>query len=465
MTQLQVLRIVVASPGDVKEERKILEKVAEELNKTIAKEHSLHIDVARWETDTYPGFHVDGPQAIIDKLLDIEDCDILIGIFWVRFGTPTKDARSGTEHEIQKAYEAWKRNNHPHIMLYFNEEPYSPKLEELDQWRQVLSFKKEISQEALYWEYKGIDHFTDLVRAHLSQFILHMSDLPQKNSRINTGTASITPTYKPPPMEEQISQWIKSKRRKRTRERYEMYMTNFRQVLLKSGLDLDSEDEIRILSLAEDWAYGTKGGEIAATTFNNRLSVLNSFYIFALKRKWVKSNPIKMAERRVERSINAAKVIDVERVKNALKSIDRSTPLGKRNYALLCLLLTTGRHLSEVIDLRCGAITREKNSMAITFNLNRTGEDLSVPLSPGVAKSLNEYISTAYPDGFTVGSPLWLSFSRYNKSKREAIGKQTISNVCSKYLGTSKVEATKRTFDAIRNKWGMKGIEKVLGIN
>src|SRR6266436_4101075 len=169
MKPTRSLTIVVASPGDVEDERNSINKVAEELNKTIARERSLHIDVVRWETDTYPGFHVDGPQAIIDDLLDIEDCDIFIGIFWVRFGTPTKDARSGTEHEIRKAYEAWKRNNHPHIMLYFNEEPYSPKLEELDHWRQVLSFKKEVSQEALYCEYKGIDQFTDLVRDHLTK--------------------------------------------------------------------------------------------------------------------------------------------------------------------------------------------------------------------------------------------------------------------------------------------------------
>ena len=140
-----------------------------------------------------------------------------------------------------------------------------------------------------------------------------------------------------------------------------------------------------------------------------------------MKRKWVKSNPIKLIERREERNINAAKAIDIEKVKNALKSIDRSRPEGKRDYALLCLLFTTGRHVSEVVELRCGALTREKNSMTITFKLTRSGEVLAVPLSPGVAKSLNEYISSVYPNSFAVDSPLWPSLSR-NKAKGKPKG-------------------------------------------
>src|SRR5437016_10654475 len=107
MKQLQILRVVVASPRDVQPERNILEEVAEELNRGIAKDRSLHIEVSRWETDAFPGFHVEGPQGWIDSVLQIEDCDLLIGIFWRRFGTPIADAKSGTEHEFRKAYEAW----------------------------------------------------------------------------------------------------------------------------------------------------------------------------------------------------------------------------------------------------------------------------------------------------------------------------------------------------------------------
>jgi hypothetical protein len=79
------------------------------------------------ETDTYPGFHLDGPQGLIDPILRINDCDLLIGIFWKRFGTPTADGTTGTEHEFNLALQSWKEKGRPQIMFYFNQRPYAPK--------------------------------------------------------------------------------------------------------------------------------------------------------------------------------------------------------------------------------------------------------------------------------------------------------------------------------------------------
>ena len=139
MHQADILRIVVASPGDVQAERDALRTVLEELDQGIALEHGLRLELARWETDAYPGFHPEGPQGLIDAILCIEDCDILIGIFWKRFGTPVQDANSGTEHEFRRAYDAWKQTRRPHIMVYFNQRAYTPKTrEETDQWGQAL---------------------------------------------------------------------------------------------------------------------------------------------------------------------------------------------------------------------------------------------------------------------------------------------------------------------------------------
>ena len=32
--------------------------------------------------------------------MQIADSDVVVGIFWKRFGTPTRDAQSGTEYEL-----------------------------------------------------------------------------------------------------------------------------------------------------------------------------------------------------------------------------------------------------------------------------------------------------------------------------------------------------------------------------
>ena len=172
MAHVQLLRVVVASPSDVQAERNALPTVIEELNNSVARDRDLHLDLARWETDAYPGFHPEGPQGLIDDILRIENCDILIGIFWKRFGTPVLDAASGTEHEFQRAYEAWKQTGRPHIMMYFNQRAYAPKTkEETDQWGQVLEFQRNFPKEGLWWPYRGKAHFEKLVRRHLTQIL------------------------------------------------------------------------------------------------------------------------------------------------------------------------------------------------------------------------------------------------------------------------------------------------------
>jgi adenylate kinase family enzyme len=164
------LRLVIASPGDVQRERDAVERVVAETNKGIGAELGYRLDVLRWETDAFPGFHLDGPQGLIDEVLDITNCDILVGIFWKRFGTPTMGAESGTEHEIKTAYEAWRSTIVPRIMLYFNEEPYSLKApDEAKQLLSVLKFRELASEwGGLYWTYNGLSEFEALLRQHLT---------------------------------------------------------------------------------------------------------------------------------------------------------------------------------------------------------------------------------------------------------------------------------------------------------
>jgi tetratricopeptide (TPR) repeat protein len=172
MDQVSVLRVVIASPGDVKPEREAIPRVVEEVNRNIARPRGLRLDVYRWETDTYPGFHPEGPQGLIDPALKIDDCDILIGIFWKRFGTPVSDAKSGTEHEFRIAYEAWRKCRKPQIMVYFSQKKYMPKSkEDTDQWGLVLRFKKDFPPEGLWWDYKDKAEFEQFTRNHLTNFL------------------------------------------------------------------------------------------------------------------------------------------------------------------------------------------------------------------------------------------------------------------------------------------------------
>lgn len=172
MKKLQILQIVLSSPGDVEEERKVMEAVIDELNRGVAADRKLRLELSRWETDAYPGFHAEGPQGLIDPILRIEDCDILLGIFWKRFGTPTKDALSGTEHEIRTAIKSWGQYKRPQIMIYFKEAEFFPQTEEeATQLGLVMRFREGFPKEGLYWPFKDVTEFEWFARNHLSNFI------------------------------------------------------------------------------------------------------------------------------------------------------------------------------------------------------------------------------------------------------------------------------------------------------
>lgn len=172
MSRVRVLRVVVASPGDVQAERNLVRDVADELNQGIAADRGLRLEVIRWETDAFPNYHPGGPQGLIDPVLGIEDSDFLIGIFHKRFGTAGKDGQTGTEHEIRKAIEARKKKDLPHIMLYFKTQEFYPKTrKEYDQFGQVLRFRDDLPEEIFWWEYEEISDFERLLRGHLTRII------------------------------------------------------------------------------------------------------------------------------------------------------------------------------------------------------------------------------------------------------------------------------------------------------
>jgi hypothetical protein len=83
------IRVVVVSPGDVARERVAAQVVVDELNRGVAQDRGCRLSLWRWEIDAGPRMHMEGPQGLIDELMKIREADVVVGVFWKRFGTPT----------------------------------------------------------------------------------------------------------------------------------------------------------------------------------------------------------------------------------------------------------------------------------------------------------------------------------------------------------------------------------------
>ncbi len=170
VTQI-VLKVFVASPQDVAEEREVLEDVVRELNSTWADTLGIRLDVVRWETHTAPGFGKD-PQDVINNQIS-DSYDIFIGIMWTCFGTPTPRAGSGTEEEFLRAYARYQEErNSVDIMFYFKTAPISPVDINPDQLRAILEFRSKVSDfGGLYNEFAAIEEFHNSLMRHLSMTV------------------------------------------------------------------------------------------------------------------------------------------------------------------------------------------------------------------------------------------------------------------------------------------------------
>lgn len=168
-TQVTNLKVFVASPSDVSDERSILEQVINELNKLPGERLGVRLELVKWETDTYPSLGEDAQSVINEQIGD--SYDIFIGILWKRFGTSTNRGTSGTAEEFNHAYQRARKNqNSIRVMFYFNDSPVSPSEIDAKQLTQINEFKANIGEQGVYyWHYKGADEFERLLRLHLGK--------------------------------------------------------------------------------------------------------------------------------------------------------------------------------------------------------------------------------------------------------------------------------------------------------
>src|SRR6266566_6950045 len=168
---IKLLTIFVSCPQDLPPERSVLESVIDELNQKLRDSHSVEFRTMGWGS-LVPGVGPDA-QAVINNQVG-EDYDIYIGILGHRFGTQTPRAGSGTEEEFERAYQRWR--NVPdtvRILFYFKSASDAP-LQELDlaQLGKVQEFRRRISPQVLYSNFKTADDFLKQVRDHLWQLII-----------------------------------------------------------------------------------------------------------------------------------------------------------------------------------------------------------------------------------------------------------------------------------------------------
>jgi site-specific recombinase XerD len=143
-------------------------------------------------------------------------------------------------------------------------------------------------------------------------------------------------------------------------------------------------------------------------------------------------------------------VLSSEMMNKLLESCDRTGPLGKRNYAILLLMITLGLRSCEVCDLKLSDLDWERGELIVRGK----GSEDSFPIFQEMGKALVDYLKYGRPD--------CESIKVFIRSVHPFKGITTacIRNMVSSTLSLCGLSSTKKGAHLLRHSFAMQLLEK-----
>ena len=175
---VRIVRVFIASPGGLEDERRVAQEVIEEVNRESSEHWGCLFKLVGWE-DTIPGFQ--RPQSLIN--VDLDKCQYFIGVLWNRWGTkPDLDESgftSGFQEEFSRARCLNAAGSMKDIALYFKVVNVPDGLEPGQEIKKVKEFRKQcIDEKRIFFkDFVETSEFRGLVRSKIVEIGWHESKL------------------------------------------------------------------------------------------------------------------------------------------------------------------------------------------------------------------------------------------------------------------------------------------------
>ncbi len=135
-----------------------------------------------------------------------------------------------------------------------------------------------------------------------------------------------------------------------------------------------------------------------------------------------------------------------EKLKRLLEHPDRTTAIGKRDYAMMVLAVQSGLRACDVVRLKLGSINWRTREIRIIQH--KTGEPLTLPLEPESGNAIADYILNGRPDSDIA------NFFLCHTGVIRPLNARSASSVVSKHMKQAGIPAKRRAFHALRRTFG-----------
>jgi hypothetical protein len=156
-----LFRVFVGAPSDVDEAHDVIRGQIEQWNRDHGPLSQARVEFTNWNTHSHPAAG-GRPQALLNRQI-VDHCDIMVGIFNAKFGSPTGVAASGTEEEIRRSIKRGKK-----VMVYFADVPAPRRNKQRNEFERIEKFKRKLGKNAIYHTYTDMTIFEQAFRRHLA---------------------------------------------------------------------------------------------------------------------------------------------------------------------------------------------------------------------------------------------------------------------------------------------------------
>ena len=160
-----------------------------------------------------------------------------------------------------------------------------------------------------------------------------------------------------------------------------------------------------------------KANGYKATTIHAYINALKRFFEFTSEINLYPNIAVNLKSAKITNSVHRKDALTLDQSKELLNSIDRTTLEGKRNFALISLVLTSGLRVSEVMNIDISDL-QNKNGYRVVYIKGKGHEekDSYNKLAPEIDNALREYITVREPKDES--EPLFISTSNHNNGER-----------------------------------------------
>ena len=117
-----------------------------------------------------------------------------------------------------------------------------------------------------------------------------------------------------------------------------------------------------------------------------------------------------------------------DEIMRMLESVERESPIGKRDYLILLLASEYGWRSSDITNFSFSQIDWDRNT--ITFDQQKTGVPVVYPLLSSIGNAIIEYLKHGRPD--SGASQIIVAHESSKKGKK--ISEETIHSIVTKYM-------------------------------